>query len=460
MGHGFKPMRKGGSLQNAIDLMEYQLKKGFQVHYLFSGRYYPFLKMKIRTYEKNQIIMHELINSPILPGKCVIEKDDYKLQNLFRDVIEAVNPDIIHIQELLGLPYSLIDMIKEEYKIPLVMTFHDYYSLCPTINLYRFDRNCFEKNVGDMCTLCCKNCLSYHYFLFATLAYHLENFKIPIFKIYNEIFRVKEQINPKKSEETQIIFPVSLINSYQKISKLFQKRRDLNVKRLEKIDFLISPSKRTKKIYQNFLKPNTQISVIQNSLNHISDIGFKKMEKINTPIKFGILNGFSSVEKGSEFLLKALNFLKLDKDDYNFYIWGQIDKSRELELRNYKNIFIKGEYDVSDIDKILESIDVGIIPSVWEEVYGFIGLEFLSKGIPVIGNNLGGIREYIIDNVTGWINKDSSPDGLARIMEGIIQNPQKIIEINQKIGKNMNEILIPYEKYGDEVIKIYLELLE
>ncbi|GAH32542.1 unnamed protein product, partial [marine sediment metagenome] len=51
---------------------------------------------------------------------------------------------------------------------------------------------------------------------------------------------------------------------------------------------------------------------------------------------------------------------------------------------------------MKNLNYILEKADVGIIPSIWEEAYGLVGIELLAKGIPVIGN-LCTVKENIGD---------------------------------------------------------------
>ena len=49
----------------------------------------------------------------------------------------------------------------------------------------------------------------------------------------------------------------------------------------------------------------------------------------------------------------------------------------------------------AELDAILDEVDVGLMPSVWEEAYGYAGVEFLAKGIPVIANAIGGMPDYV-----------------------------------------------------------------
>ncbi len=79
---------------------------------------------------------------------------------------------------------------------------------------------------------------------------------------------------------------------------------------------------------------------------------------------------------------------------------------------------------MSELDSVLDDVDVGIVPSIWEEAYGFVGPEFLAKGIPVIANAIGGMPEYTRDGETGWLNRSCSALELARIMGDISRKPR------------------------------------
>src|SRR5205823_2301556 len=79
------------------------------------------------------------------------------------------------------------------------------------------------------------------------------------------------------------------------------------------------------------------------------------------------------------------------------------DETRE-RLERLPNVEWAGYYDPADLQRVLEPYHVGVIPSVWEEVYGYVGLELLAAGLPVIGNARGGIVDYVRDGETGWVN--------------------------------------------------------
>jgi glycosyltransferase involved in cell wall biosynthesis len=107
---------------------------------------------------------------------------------------------------------------------------------------------------------------------------------------------------------------------------------------------------------------------------------------------------------------------------------------------------------------MLEAVDVGLIPSTWEEAFGFVGLEFLAKGVPIIGNARGGIRDYTIDGVTGWVNRTNDAAGLARLMAAIIANPDSVAALSRSIRARRGEFIKTMRAHGEEIENLYRSL--
>ena len=55
------------------------------------------------------------------------------------------------------------------------------------------------------------------------------------------------------------------------------------------------------------------------------------------------------------------------------------------------------------IKEIYSKSDIIVFPSVWQEPFGRIAIEAMSFGIPVVGSNVGGIKNIIIDGKTGFL---------------------------------------------------------
>jgi len=461
IGWGFYPWRAGGLIEYTESLMKKQVQQGYKVAYFCSGRIYPFIKKtSIKKWKKNNYEIFEIINPTIYHGGdegTLFDIESETIEKLFQKVLFQFKPNVIHIQELAGLPSSLIDIIYNN-NIPCVMTLHDYFLLCPTLKLLDYNyQNCLEYHIENKCPNCIKSTPNnnkkllmiktlHHDFkpLINILPNSIKNFFREIFLTLRKNFLYKNQNTPKKT----------VIENNE---NYFQKRREINIERLKKIDLLIAQSKRLEEIYKHFV-PNLSIKTVNSPAEHIEKI---KPKHINCkiPVKFGTLNGMASIQKGAYLLLDTINILQKLQDKFELHIFGAILPTAYEKIKNYKNIFYHGKYKIEELNNILENINVGIIPSIWEEAYGYVGLEFLSKGIPIISNNKGGITEYTIENLTGWVNKSSSAQELAQIMENIINNPEIVNELNQKIIKNRDKIIKTMDQHLQEIHQVYTELI-
>lgn len=462
IGWGFIPWRVGGLIEYAEDLMNIQADKGWNVSYFFSGRYYPFTKTKLKKWRNGKIIMLEIINSPIFHAGELgtlypeLDLEEEEIENIFREVLNQLRPNIIHIQELAGLPTSLIDIIKDEYDIPLVMTLQDYFLLCPTLKLFKNNSFCLENNLSKNCAICCMNApLNYKFLIISTLMYDLKRFHL--FKPAQKIRQFLRIFPTKKPQTIESSLNIMQINKIPQKNIIYQKRRNINIERLKKIDLLISISYKVEEIYRNFTGTN-KIVTLHSTVKHLELINPKTLN-IKIPIKFATLAGCSTVPKGSEIIKEAIE--KLNKKGFNssfeLHIWGGLDNNIK-KILNFDNVCYHGNYAVENLDDILNDVDVGIMPSMWEEAYGFTGIEFLAKGIPVIGNKRGGIVDYVITDKTGWLNKTASSEELASIMEYLIEDPEKITNINRKIIKN-KKLIKSMDTHFNEINQIYLNLI-
>ena len=64
-------------------------------------------------------------------------------------------------------------------------------------------------------------------------------------------------------------------------------------------------------------------------------------------------------------------------------------------------IEFKGYYEFNDVEKILQDIDVVIVPSIWYENAPLTISTSLAYGIPVITSDVGGMSEAIKDGQNG-----------------------------------------------------------
>lgn len=99
----------------------------------------------------------------------------------------------------------------------------------------------------------------------------------------------------------------------------------------------------------------------------------------------------------------------------------------------------------NDVANIIRSSDILILPS-YSESFGLVLIEALACGKPVIGSNVGGIKEIITSDV-GLLVEPTDPKGLANAIDSILSddNLRKKFQLNARNrAMDFAEVDIPY----------------
>jgi glycosyltransferase involved in cell wall biosynthesis len=91
-----------------------------------------------------------------------------------------------------------------------------------------------------------------------------------------------------------------------------------------------------------------------------------------------------------------------------------------------------------------------------EEGLGFAPLEALAAGVPVVAAHTGGLRETIVDGVTGWTYPVGDVGALAAAIEAILDNPQEAVR-RTAAGREM--VVAKYHRSDvlDELHRVMVE---
>ncbi len=480
IGWGFYPWRKGGLILYARDLMKEQIKAKHRVYYFCAGRKLPIInKSFLHSRVSDKLHIWEIINSSIShkgdsgtlqPELTLVEPFSEKC---FSTIIQKVKPDIVHIHELAGLPSSIIDLIVDKYRIPCLMTLADYYLLCPCLKLFNHlsKENCrLQCNLGSACLQCNLSSPKYHRNdLFETASLLLTDIEAKLSltdvilwqKSRNFCSQVYAYLQKYryKSDRAEKHNKVVSRERYEQLKIQFKKRRILNSKRLKKITQLVARSHKVKQIYDIFLGTEKQISVVNPYLHHIDLISPKKMISGIKKVKFVTLNGFISIQKGGTLLMDAV--ISLNKQGYSnrfeIHSYGQVQQIYVEKLNCQPNFFDHGQYEADQLDQLLNPMHVGIVPSIWEEVFGYVGLELLSKGLPVIASKKGGITDYLIHDENGFLNESCSVEELVFWMKKYIEDKNEIFRHNQNILQSSKRT---YSEHYSQIMHTYRQVLQ
>jgi len=83
----------------------------------------------------------------------------------------------------------------------------------------------------------------------------------------------------------------------------------------------------------------------------------------------------------------------------------------------------------------------------------------MATGKPVIGTNVGGIPDQIIDGYNGFLVPPRDPEAIAQKILYLVEKPEK----SREMGKNARQVVeekFNIEKRIDKIIEIYQQLSE
>lgn len=140
---------------------------------------------------------------------------------------------------------------------------------------------------------------------------------------------------------------------------------------------------------------------------------------LGLPVDKIVIGGIGELSetKNHKVIIEALSMLE-DKKDFVYAIRG-----REVLGASYPEYLASlarlSEVDVrflgfaKDIPQFVNSVDIGVLPSLREGL-GMAGLQFMCAGVPVIGSDIQGIREYVKNGVTGFLCDPYKPEDFAQ----------------------------------------------
>ena len=183
---------------------------------------------------------------------------------------------------------------------------------------------------------------------------------------------------------------------------------------------------------------------VKNSLIRYEFVSEKKINVIHNGVdcqKFDNLTNFNSRsnnkpiiigticrlerQKGIRYLLLAMKIILTKFPLVQLEIVGDgtlagelKDLSRKLGISNSVKFFGK----FADVIPFYKKMNVFVLPSLYEG-FGIVLLEAMAAGVPIVATNVDGIKEVVIDGVSGILVPPKNPKAIASAVTKIIESP-------------------------------------
>ncbi len=127
---------------------------------------------------------------------------------------------------------------------------------------------------------------------------------------------------------------------------------------------------------------------------------------------------------------------------------GSIGKGQVIHYHGY----------ISDVADAMQAMDLILVPSQWEEAFGFVITEAMSLGIPVLAFGVGGIREIIQDQCDGILVE---PGDVATMAERIrqLRGDAQLLDRIGKAGKDRHSSFFTVKHLSERTESAYLSFL-
>ena len=369
----------------------------------------------------------------------------------FERFLDVIKPDIVHFQHLVRLSASMVETAKRRH-IPTILTLHDFWFLCPQIQLLTNDNQiCSGPDSNAKCANCEKIFYTYGRLQSSESSYGR---KVKFLKHLPEPLKTVKRLVPssfKTALKEKFLKTRSAATSItpDMIDRRLRFLRDM----LDKVDWVIAPSRFLRKKFIDYGIPKKRILHLDHGIDHKPFANFTK--ESSNKFRFGFVGGVSE-HKGIRVLIRAFN--KIKRDNVSLSIFGRYHLQHLEKLRNELNmdsrITFYGPFDNREISLAFSKIDVLVYPSIWYENQPIAILEALLAKIPIITSNLGGMSELVQDGVTGLLFEPGNPEDLSRKMMSIINNPQLL----RRLSETTRQVKT-IEKNAEELNEIYDSLL-
>lgn len=332
----------GGTPATSNDLAK-AIEKDYRILFFTSDR--KSLYLYLFSQGKKHLINKWLIKKSLYPTSFT----NKKYSNVSYNILLNYNVKIVHVRHLI---YHTFDILFQARKLNIktIISFHDFYFICPTVHLLD------ENNI-----YCAGNCTKTK-----------GECKTP-YDYTKKISKLKNNWIKKWKEQVSLL--------------------------LDHVDYFVTTSKFTKETYvKNYPKLNNKnFDVIHHGRDFTHSVKFvpncdESKIKILCPGNLGN-------NKGIGFISQLVNF---DKDQkIEIHILGSL--SNEAHTLFEGRIISHGKYDREDFHLFVNKIKphfVGIF-SIWPETYCHTMTESWSCGIPVLINAIGTLSERLAQNGGG-----------------------------------------------------------
>ncbi|MGB3479111.1 MAG: glycosyltransferase [bacterium] len=167
---------------------------------------------------------------------------------------------------------------------------------------------------------------------------------------------------------------------------------------------------------------------------------------------------------GAKYLIETMPLILKKYKNIKLYIAGR--GSQEMFLRNMvRNLTIEshveflGKLNHTQVTDVLRKTDIFIMPSIYKsEVFGVAAIEASAMKIPVIASDFEGIREAVVDGVTGILIPPGKTQAIADACLYLLENKSTRITMG-RMGRQYVRENFEWNDCIKKMIEVYEKVI-
>lgn len=314
---------------------------------------------------------------------------DPQMTQIFQEVLVAHQPDLVHVEHLMGLPIGMLNILRRR-EIPYIITLWDFWWICANAQLLtNYSHEICEGPQG--------------YFNCARCA----------------LARVGHS---------------RLRSAVPAIAGLLAWRGRRLRNAMQHADMLVAPTPFVYGWYKDHNVAAEQLLVLEPGLEAVRRNFDFPVRKTVDPLRFAYIGGLSW-QKGIHILIKAFQQVS---GPWELWIAG--DKSTapkyvaqlRNEARSHRIQFL-GKLRRRQVWETLAQVDVVLVPSLWYETFSFIISEAFMMGVPVITSRLGPLADRVRDGIDGYLIPPGDVTTWRRVLQRLINDPALVERLKRGV---------------------------
>ncbi|MFN8459432.1 MAG: glycosyltransferase [Anaerolineae bacterium] len=309
------------------------------------------------------------------------------MQQAFAQVLGQTQPDLIHIQHLMGLPVGLVKRIRQA-GLPFVITLHDYWWVCANAQLLTnySGQLCAGPQAGFNCARC-------------ALARAGQPHAWPLAP------------------------PLAGVLTWRN----YLLRRVLHA-----AGRLIAPTEFVRRWYAGHGAPAERLVLIPHGLDR-PDLPPRPARRSSQPLRLVYIGGLTW-QKGVHTLVKAFEGVGEWAE-----LWIAGDETVDpayvamLKAQASPQVRFLGQLSRAEVWATLAQAGAVLVPSLWYETFSFIVSEAFAAGVPVLASRLGTLADRVSDGVDGLLVPPGDVSAWREAIHRLAQEPELLPRLQANV---------------------------